>query len=113
LDKIPSNERHAWGGLRIDGYLKGKQVISRYLSGRGIDSKFMLLTDDTSMAADGADATRVVLSVADEFGNIRPYANDPIVVNGWTRRTDRRQPLLPGRWYGGCLGSCEGAGWYG
>jgi beta-galactosidase len=77
--KIPSKERHGWGDLRIDGYLKGKQVISKSLSGRGVDSKFMLLADDTSLAADGADTTRVVLRVTDEFGNIRPYANDPIV----------------------------------
>src|SRR6266851_2024946 len=77
--KILSSERHGWGDLRIDGYLKGKQVISRTLSGRGIDSKFMLLADDTSLAADGADTTRVVLRVTDEFGNIRPYANDPII----------------------------------
>jgi beta-galactosidase len=76
--KIPSKERHGWGDLRIDGYLKGKQVISKSLSGRGIDSKFMLLADDSSLAADGADTTRVVLRVTDEFGNIRPYANDPI-----------------------------------
>jgi len=72
-------ERHGWGDLRIDGYLKGKQVISKSLSGRGIDSKFMLLADDTSLSADGADTTRIVLRVTDEFGNIRPYANDPIV----------------------------------
>ena len=77
--KIPSKERHGWGDLRIDGYLKGKQVISKSLSGRGIDSKFMLVADDTSLSADGADTTRVVLRVTDEFGNIRPYANDPIV----------------------------------
>jgi beta-galactosidase len=77
--KIPSSERHGWGDLRIDGYLKGEQVISKTLSGRGIDSKFMLLADDTSLCADGADTTRVVMRVTDEFGNIRPYANDPIV----------------------------------
>ena len=30
------------------------------------------------MIADGADTTRVVFRVTDEFGAIRPYANDPI-----------------------------------
>ena len=40
----------------------------------------MLLPDDTSLAADGADSTRVVLRVTDEFGAVRPYANDPIVL---------------------------------
>jgi beta-galactosidase len=67
-----------WGDLRIDGYLKGKQVISKRMSGRGIDQKFALVPDDTKLNGDGADATRVVLRVTDEFGAIRPFANDTI-----------------------------------
>ena len=67
-----------WGDLRIDGYLQGKQVISKTLSGRGIDQKFALLPDDTHLNADAADSTRVVLRVTDEFGAIRPFANDAI-----------------------------------
>jgi beta-galactosidase len=76
--RIPSSERHGWGDLRIDGYLKGEKVISKSMSGRGVDRKFMLLPDDTALIADGADTTRVVLRVTDEFGAIRTYANDPI-----------------------------------
>lgn len=68
-----------WGDLRIDGFLKGKQVISKSLSGQGIDSKFTLLPDDKTLIADGADTTRVVLRVTDEFDAIRTYADDPIV----------------------------------
>ena len=67
-----------WGDLRIDGYLQGKQVISKTLSGRGIDQKFSLHPDDAKLIADGADSTRVVLRVTDEFGAIRPFANDAI-----------------------------------
>lgn len=67
-----------WGDLRIDGYLKGQQVISKSLSGKGIDQKFMLLPDDTALIADGADTTRVVLRVTDEFGAVRTYADDAI-----------------------------------
>lgn len=67
-----------WGDLRIDGFLKGKQVISRTLSGSGVDHGFRLVPDDTSLIADGADTTRVVLRVEDEFGNIRPFAADAI-----------------------------------
>ena len=67
-----------WGDLRIEGYIQGKQVISKSLSGKGIDQKFALLPDDTRLNADGADATRVVLRVTDEFGVIRPFANDAI-----------------------------------
>jgi beta-galactosidase len=67
-----------WGDLRIEGYIAGKQVISKTLSGRGVDQKFTLIPDDTSLNSDGADTTRVVLRVTDEFGAIRPFANDAI-----------------------------------
>ncbi|MEG9436737.1 glycoside hydrolase family 2 protein [Edaphobacter sp. HDX4] len=69
-----------WGDLRIDGYIKGKQVISKSMSGSGADRKFTLVPDDTSLVADGADTTRVVMRVTDQFGNIRTYANDPITL---------------------------------
>jgi beta-galactosidase len=68
----------SWGDLRIDGYIQGKQVISRSFSGKGVDQKFSLLPDDTTLAADGADTTRVVLRVTDEFDAIRPFAADAI-----------------------------------
>ena len=67
-----------WGDLRIDGFLAGKQVISKALSGAGVDRKFVLLPDDLELSADGADTTRVVLRVTDEFGTIRTLADDPI-----------------------------------
>jgi beta-galactosidase len=75
---LKTEQRHGWGDLRIDGYIKDKQVISRSLSGSGADRKFALVPDDTTLAADGADSTRVVFRVTDEFGAIRPFANDPI-----------------------------------
>ena len=71
--------RWGWGDLRIDGYLKGKVVASKFYSGQGVDQKFSIHPDDLELSADGADATRVVLRVTDEFGAIRPFANDPIV----------------------------------
>ena len=67
-----------WGDLRIEGYLNSKLAITKTLSGRGIDQKFVLLPDDTTLHADGADTTRVVLRVTDEYGAIRPFANDSI-----------------------------------
>src|ERR1700733_10207852 len=73
-----TKSRHEWGDLRVDGYLKGQEVISKTYSGRGVDQKFSVHADDTELRADGADSTRVVFRVTDEFGAIRPYANDPI-----------------------------------
>ena len=69
---------HKWGDLRLEGYIQGKQVIVKKYSGKGVDQKFTLLSDDTSLMADGADTTRVVLRVADEFDAIRPFANDAV-----------------------------------
>jgi beta-galactosidase len=69
---------HKWGDLRIEGYIKGKQVVTKSYSGKGVDKKFELLPDDTSLVADGADSTRVVFRVTDEFGAIRPFADGAI-----------------------------------
>jgi beta-galactosidase len=69
---------HRWGDLRIEGYLQGKQVITRNFSGKGVDAKFALIPDDTKLIADGADTTRVVFRVTDEFGNIRPFADGAV-----------------------------------
>lgn len=70
-----------WGDLRIDGILDGQVKISRTLSGKGVDQDFHLDADSATLMADGADATRIVMRVTDEFGAIRPYANDPIVLS--------------------------------
>jgi beta-galactosidase len=67
-----------WGDLRIEGYIGGKQVIVRNWSGQGLDQQFVLTLDDTQLLADGADCTRLVLRVTDEFGNVRPFAADAI-----------------------------------
>jgi beta-galactosidase len=69
---------HKWGDLRIEGYIKGKQVIVKKFSGKGVDAKFELRPDDTNLIGDGADTTRVVFRVTDEFGAIRPFADAPI-----------------------------------
>jgi beta-galactosidase len=69
---------HRWGDLRIEGYIQGKLVMVRNFSGKGVDQRFALLPDDRQLRGDGADSTRVVLRVTDEFGNIRPFANDAI-----------------------------------
>ncbi len=81
LDKLDTKKlRIGWGDLRVDGFISDKQVISKMLSGRGVDAKFHLLADDLELHADGADSTRVVLRVTDEFNAVRTFANDPILL---------------------------------
>ncbi len=69
---------HKWGDLRLEGYIQGKLVVTKRYSGKGVDVKFALLPDDTTLVGDGADTTRVVLRVTDEFGAIRPFASDAV-----------------------------------
>lgn len=70
--------RHGWGDLRLEGYIQGKKVIEKRMSGKGVDAQFTITPDDSTLIGDGADATRVVLRVNDEFGAVRPFANDAI-----------------------------------
>lgn len=70
--------RHGWGNLHIEGYIGGKKVVEKKMSGRGVDTKFTVTADDSTLAGDGADTTRVVMRVTDEFDAIRPFANDSI-----------------------------------
>src|SRR2546425_4593881 len=64
--------------LRIEGFLAGKLAITKSFSGKGVDQKFELRSDESELLADGADTTRVVFRVTDEFGAVRPYATGGI-----------------------------------
>ncbi len=63
-----------WADLRIEGWIGGKKVIERKMSGKGVDREFVVKADDAELKADGIDMTRVVFKVTDEHGNERPYA---------------------------------------
>jgi beta-galactosidase len=72
LNRTPTQD------LRIEGYLDGKKVIEKKYSSRGEEQQFVAIPDDLTLVADGADATRVVLRVTDEFGNLLRYATAAI-----------------------------------
>jgi beta-galactosidase len=67
--------RHGWGDLKIEGYIGGKVVITKTLSGKGVDQQLLIEPDDHELIGDGIDATRVVMKVTDEYGAVRPFAN--------------------------------------
>jgi beta-galactosidase len=64
-----------WGDLKIEGYIGGKLVITKRMSGKGVDQQFLIQPDDHELFGDGIDATRVVMKVTDEYGAVRPFAN--------------------------------------
>jgi beta-galactosidase len=69
-----------WDDLRIDGYIGGQKVISKTLSGQGVDRQFHVEPDDVELVGDGIDATRVVMRVTDEHGAARPFATGAIAL---------------------------------
>jgi len=70
--------RRSWGDLRLEGYLGDQLVATRTLSGRGLDQELVVSTDDDVLVADGADTTRLLIRVTDEFGNARPYTTGAV-----------------------------------
>jgi beta-galactosidase len=69
-----------WGDLKLEGYIGGKKVITKMMSGAGVDRQLHVEPDDQELVGDGIDATRVVLRVTDEYGAARPFANAAIVL---------------------------------
>lgn len=63
-----------WGVLKIEGYIGGKLVGTRQMSGKGVEKKFLVTADDKELNADGIDMTRIVYRVTDEFENTLPFA---------------------------------------
>jgi beta-galactosidase len=64
--------------LRIDGYVAGRLALSRSFSSDATKDKFLLDSDDASITADGADATRLVFRVVDKFGAARLFAGGDV-----------------------------------
>lgn len=75
LSNLPLNP---WGDLKIEGYVGGKLAKTVTLSGTGVDADLKVEPDDVQLVGDGRDATRVVLRVTDEYGNIRPFATGAV-----------------------------------
>lgn len=67
-----------WGDLKLEGYIDGKKVITKMLSGSGADRQLLVSPDDLELVGDGIDATRLVMKVTDEYGAVRPLANAAI-----------------------------------
>ncbi|MBO9617830.1 MAG: glycoside hydrolase family 2 protein [Niabella sp.] len=55
--------------LRIDGYFKGKRLLSRSFSADRQKDRFHMIADDPELTGDGVDATRVEFGVTDAYGN--------------------------------------------
>ena len=92
---------HKWGDLRIEGYIGGKLVITKRLSGTGVDAKFLLFPTMPSWMADGADSTQSYCgspTSSARSGHSRMMPSK--LESRGSRRNRRRQSILPYRWNG-------------
>jgi beta-galactosidase len=68
---------NAWGepfgDLKVVGYIGGKAVAQQEIAVDQRPAAFSLQADSQELIADGADMTRVVVSVNDKYGNPLPY----------------------------------------
>lgn len=74
LDKYTAWGQREFHDLHLVGYLEGRSVAEAWISSSRIPKKLELTTDTSSLIADGADMTRLVFRITDEYGNILPYA---------------------------------------
>jgi beta-galactosidase len=70
--------------LRIDGYLGGKLALRRLFSPDPTTDVLACVADDSTLAADGQDATRIEVRALDKYGAARPYVEGELTfgVNG-------------------------------
>ena len=69
----------AWGqrefyDLHVIGYLGGKIAAQHRISSDRVPKRLELSTDTDQLQADGADMTRLIVRITDEYGNPLPYA---------------------------------------
>jgi len=69
----------AWGqrqfyDLHLIGLIEGKPVAEHWISSSRLPKNLELTTDTDQLYADGADMTRLVFRITDQFGNPLPYA---------------------------------------
>jgi beta-galactosidase len=66
--------------LRLDGYLDGKLIHSRSFSADTAQDSLQVTADDSAIAGDGSDATRIAFLAVDRFSNLRTYVGGEVTL---------------------------------
>lgn len=87
-----------WKDAVIKGYYKGKQIIERKFSKNPVPSELYVKADDLILSSRNKDATRIVVKILDQCGNILPFIDDiiKIKVNGPARLQGPKEVAVKG-----------------
>lgn len=66
---------HPYGDLRVVGYRGGQAVAEQRIAMDSLPRALHLRVDDAELHADGADMTRLVFAITDQYDNPLPYAS--------------------------------------
>lgn len=66
--------------LKLDGYLNGELIHSRSFSADASQDSLHVAADDSAIAGDGRDATRIAFLAVDRFGNLRTYVGGEVTL---------------------------------
>nr|P26257.1 RecName: Full=Beta-galactosidase; Short=Beta-gal [Thermoanaerobacterium thermosulfurigenes]AAA23249.1 beta-galactosidase [Thermoanaerobacterium thermosulfurigenes]CAA38462.1 beta-galactosidase [Thermoanaerobacterium thermosulfurigenes] len=69
-----------WEDLTLKGFYKGNKVIERKFSREPIPTYLYVVPDDTILSATQKDATRIVVKILDQYGNLLPFINEVIKI---------------------------------
>ncbi|MFZ5352335.1 MAG: glycoside hydrolase family 2 TIM barrel-domain containing protein [Bacillota bacterium] len=82
---IKPEEVGAWGMVwedaHIYGYYKGERVIHKRLCKNPLPSELYVEADDACLNASQKDATRIVVKLLDQYGNLLPFMDEIISID--------------------------------
>jgi beta-galactosidase len=81
VEKLGGEWGDNWKPLKIVGLIGGKIAAVQQFASDGIPFRLEMESDDSLLMADGSDMTRVSLRITDKFGNILPFAMQPVFLN--------------------------------
>jgi beta-galactosidase len=74
-----------WGAVdetfELVGFFAGKEVARKRYRGDAHATRLAMEADDTELAADGIDVTRVVLSILDQYDNLHPFTSEAVALS--------------------------------
>jgi beta-galactosidase len=78
VEGVGKQAGHLWQTLTVVGYIRGEPVATRKIAADGLPAQLIVAADDDELDADGADMMRIALRICDAFGNVLPFAMQPV-----------------------------------